>query len=131
VVNDPTEPAVIEKVDEAQRAYIFTPSCQLKLTKPDKVQAANRRLTLNKTIRPSGIQIRALKYPQRAISLLVEINNAVLHTPQFAPKRKDARVSSILQPGKHLALPSSYRPARLLDTFGNLFAMILLVQNPK
>ena len=40
-------------------------------------------------------------------------------------------MSSILQPGKNSALPSSYRPARLLDTFGKLFAMILLVQNPK
>jgi archaellum component FlaG (FlaF/FlaG flagellin family) len=52
VVNNPTEPAVIEKVAEAQRAYIFTPSSQLKLTKPDKVQDVNRRLTLGKTSHP-------------------------------------------------------------------------------
>jgi hypothetical protein len=52
VVNDPTEPAVIEKVAEAQRTYIFTPSSQLKLTQPDKGQDANWRLMLGKISHP-------------------------------------------------------------------------------
>jgi len=51
-LNDPTDPAVIKKFDEGQRAYIFNPSSQLKLLKPDKFQDANRRLTLSKTTRP-------------------------------------------------------------------------------
>ena len=33
---------------------------------------------------------------------------------------------SILKPGKDPALPTSYRPIRLLDTFGKLFEKILL-----
>jgi hypothetical protein len=54
--------------------------------------------------------------PQRAVSLLVRIFNAVLLAHLFPPVWKHARVISILKPGKFPALPLSYRPISLLDT---------------
>jgi hypothetical protein len=39
---------------------------------------------------------------------------------------KNARIVSILKPGKDPALQSSYRPISLLDTIGKLFEKILL-----
>jgi len=70
-----------------------------------------------------------LKYlPQRAVSLLVQIFNAVLLTHHFPSVWKHARVISILKPGKDPALPSSYRPISLLDTIGKLFEKILLTR---
>ena len=65
--------------------------------------------------------------PQRAVSLLVLIFNAIL-THHFPTAWKHARVISILKPGKDPALPSSYRPISLLDTIGKLFEKILLAR---
>ena len=64
--------------------------------------------------------------PQRTVSLLAQIFNAVLLTDHFPKVWKHARVISVLKPGKDPALPSSYRPISLFDTIDKLFEKILL-----
>jgi hypothetical protein len=80
---------------------------------------------------PSGVsksaRHQALKYlSQRMVILLVALYNAIFRTQYFPPVWKQARVISILKPGKDPALPSSYRPISLLDTVGKVFETILL-----
>ena len=107
-VTDPSDPTVIEMVDMALRAYFLTPASEPELTNPDEVQEASRSLKVNKAPGPNGIPNRALKHlPQRTISLLVQIFNAVLLTHHFSPVWKHARVISILKPREDPELPSS------------------------
>jgi hypothetical protein len=83
-VADPSVPTVIEMVDVALRSYFLTPASEPELTNPDEVQEAIRGLKFNKAPGPNGIPNRALKHlPQRAVSLLVHIFNAVLFTHHF------------------------------------------------
>jgi len=71
-------------VDVALRSYFLTPASEPKLTNPDEVQEAIRGLKVNKAPGPNGIHNRALKHlPRRAVSLLVQIFNAVLLTHHF------------------------------------------------
>jgi len=112
-------------VDVALRFYFLTPANERKLTNPDEVQEAIRGLKVNKEPATS----RALKhFPQRAVSILVQIFNAVLLTHHFPSVWKHAKVISILKPGKDPALRSSYRPISLFDTIGKLFEKILLAR---
>ena len=105
----------------ALRSYFMTPVSEHKLTNPEEVQEAIRGLKVRKAAGPNGIPNRALKQlPQRAVSLLVLIFNAIL-THHFPTVWKYARVISILKPGKDPALPSSYQPVSLLGTIGKLF----------
>jgi hypothetical protein len=116
-VTDPSAPAVIEMVDVALRSYLLTPASEPKLTNPEEVQEAIRGLKVSKAPGPNGLLNRALKHlPQRAVSLLVQIFNAILLTHYFPTMWKHARVISILKPEKDPVLPSSYRPISLLDT---------------
>jgi len=76
---------------------------------------------------PNGISNRALKHlPQRAVSLLVLIFNAILVTYHFPTVWKHAQVIFILKPVKDPTMPSSYRPISLFDTIDKLFERILL-----
>ena len=94
----PSDPATIEMVDVALRAYSFAPASEPKLTNPDEVQEAIRGLKLGKAPGPDGIPNRSLKHlPLRAISLLVTIFNAVLTIQYFPAEWKHARVFYILQ----------------------------------
>jgi hypothetical protein len=128
-VTDPSVPAVIEMVDVALRSCYLTPASERKLTTLEEVQEAIRGLKVSKASGPNGIPDRALKHlPQRAVSLLVQILNAILLTHHFPSVWKHARVISILKPGKDPAVPSSYRPICLLDTIGKLFEKILLAR---
>ena len=80
-VADPSVPAVIEMVDVALRSYFQMPASEPKLTNPDEVHEAIRGLKVGKAPGPNGIPNRALKHlPQRAVSLLVRIFNAILLT---------------------------------------------------
>jgi len=116
-------------VDAALRSYFLTPASDPELTNPDEVHEAIRGLKVSKAPGPNGIPNRALKHlPQRAVSLLIQIFNAVLLTHHFPSVWKHARVISILKPGKAPALPSSYRPISLLDTIGKLIEKILLTR---
>jgi hypothetical protein len=106
-------------VDVALRSYFLTPASEPKLTNPDEVQEAIRGLKVSKAPGPNGIPNRALKHlPQRAVSLLVQIFNAILLTHHFPTVWKHAQVISILKLGKDPALSSSYWPISLLDTIG-------------
>ena len=128
-VTGPSVPAVIEMVDVTLRTYFLTPASEPKLTIPEKVREAIRGLKASKAPCPNGIPSRVLKHlQQRAISLLVQIFNAILLTQQFPTAWKHARVISILKPGKDPTLPSFYRTISLLDTIGNLFEKILLAR---
>jgi len=121
-LTDPSVPAVIEMVDVALRSYFLTPAGEPKLTNPDEVHEAIRCLKFSKAPGPNGIPNRVLKHlPQRTVSLLAQIFNAVLHTHHFPRVWKHTRIISILKPGKDTALPSSCRPISLLDTIGKLF----------
>ena len=114
-------------VDGALSSYFLTPARKPKLTNPDEVQEATRGLKDNKVPGPNGIPNRALNHlPQRAVSLLIQIFNAVLLTHHFPSVWKHAKVISILKPGKDPALPSSYQPISLLDTIAKLKRSSLL-----
>jgi hypothetical protein len=118
-VTVPSFPAVIEMVDVALRSYFLTPAGEPKLTNPDEIQEAITGLKVDKAPGPNGIPNRVLKHlPERTVSLLVQIFNAVLRTHHFPSAWKHARVISILKPGKDQAQPSSYQPISLLDTIG-------------
>jgi hypothetical protein len=120
-------PAVFEMVDVALESYFQTPASEPNLTNFDEVQETIRGLKVGKAPGPNGIQNRALKHlPMRAVSLLVQIFNAVLRTHHFPPVWKHARVISILKPGKDPAQRTFYRPISLLDTTGKLYEKILL-----
>jgi hypothetical protein len=118
-VTDPSVPAVIEIVHVALRSYFLTTASELKLTTPEEVQETIRGLRVIKAPGPNGIPNRALKHlPQRAVSFLVLLFNAMLLTHHFPSVWKHAQVICILKPGKDPALPSSYRSISLLDTIG-------------
>ena len=120
-VTDPSVPAFIEMVDKELRSYFMASVSEPMLTNPEKVQEAIWDLKVSKAPGPNGIPNRALKHlPQRAVSLVVLIFNAILITHHFPTAWKHARVISILKPGKDPALPS-YRPISLLDTIGKIF----------
>ena len=81
---------------------------------------------------PNGILNRALKrLPQRAVSLLARMFNAILRTHDFLGVLKHAWVIYILKKGTDLALLSSYRPISLLDTTGKLFEKDPINHDPK
>jgi hypothetical protein len=121
-VTDPSVQAVIEMVDMALRSYFMSPASEPNLNNHEKLQEAIRDLKVSKALGPNGILNRALKHlPQRTVSLLVQIFNAILLTHHFPTVWKQARVISILNPGKDQALPSSHRPISLLDMIGKLF----------
>jgi hypothetical protein len=104
-VTDPCVPAVIQMVYVALRSHFMTLTSQPKLTNPQEVQEAIRGLKFSKAPGPNGIPNRPLKHlPQRAVSLLVQIFNAVLLTHHCPTVWKHARVISILKPGKDPAL---------------------------
>jgi hypothetical protein len=77
----------------------------------------------------NGIPNRVLRHlPNRAITFLTKVFNAVLCRQYFPPAWKHAHVVSILKPGKDPTQPSSYRHMSLLDTPGKFFENILLTR---
>jgi hypothetical protein len=83
-VADPSVSAVIEMVDVALRSYFLTPASKPKLTNPYEVHEVIRGLKFGKAPGPNGIPNRALKHrSQQAVSLLVQIFNAILLTHHF------------------------------------------------
>jgi hypothetical protein len=78
-VNDPSDPALIEKLTEAPQAYSYALASKPQLTNPMEVQDTIRGLKVGKAPDPNSFPTRALKHlPQRAISLLVALLNASL-----------------------------------------------------
>jgi hypothetical protein len=83
-VPDPSVPAIIEMVDEGLRSLFIAPASEPTLTNPEEVQKAIMGLNVSKAPGPNGIPNRDLKHlPQRAVSLLVLIFNAILLTHHF------------------------------------------------
>jgi hypothetical protein len=122
-VSVPSDPATIEMVYVALRAYSIAPASEPKLTNPDEVQEAIRGLKVGMAPGPDYIPNRTLKHlPLRALF------NAILTIQYFPAEWKHTRVFSILKPGKDPALPPSYRPISLVDTIGKLFKKILLAR---
>jgi archaellum component FlaG (FlaF/FlaG flagellin family) len=83
-VADPSDPAVIEKVDVALRVYSYEPASEPMLTDPAVVQDAIRGLRISKAAVPDVSPNRALKHlPQQVILLLVALFNAIFRTQYF------------------------------------------------
>jgi hypothetical protein len=78
-VNDPSDAAIIEMVNEAMHAYDCAPASEPKLTSPSEVIRAVRGLKVGKAPGPNGIPNRVLRHlPMRAITSPTEVFNAVL-----------------------------------------------------
>jgi hypothetical protein len=100
----------------------MAPASEPKLTNPAEVQEAFSCLMVSKAPGPNSIPNRDLKHlPQRAESLIGLTFKAILFTHYLLTMWKQARVISVLKPGKNSAQPSSYRPISLLETIGKLF----------
>jgi len=85
-VDDPSVSVVINMVDVALRSCFQTPASEPKLTNPDEVHEAIRGLKVGKAPGPNGIPNRDFKHlPQRTVSLLVHIFNAILLAHHFPP----------------------------------------------
>jgi hypothetical protein len=114
-VADQSDPAVIETVDVALRAYSYEPASETISTKPSEVQDDIRDLKISKERGPDGIPNRALKHlPQRMILLLVALFNAILRTQYFPPVWKRAshlHSETREEPGTNLLL-SAHKSSR-------------------
>jgi hypothetical protein len=131
-VKDPSSPAVIEVVNEAMRAYEYSPASEPKLTCPTEVLEAIKGRKVGKAPGPNVVPNRALRHlPNRAITFLTKLFNAVLRRQYIPPAWKHTRVVSILKPGKDPTLPSSYRPISLLNTVGKLFERSYSLESSK
>jgi hypothetical protein len=104
-VNDPSDPAVIEMVNEAMCVYEYAPASEPKLTSPSAVLQAIRGLKVGKDSGPNRV-VRHL--PKRAITFLRKVFNGVLRRRYFPSAWKHARMASIQKPTKDPTLPSSY-----------------------
>jgi hypothetical protein len=77
-MNDPSDPAVIELINEAMRAYEYAPPSEPKLTSPLEVQQAILGILVGKAPGPNGILNRVLRHlPKQAITFLTKVFNAV------------------------------------------------------
>jgi hypothetical protein len=109
-MNDPSDPAVIERVNEAMRAYEYAPASEPKLTSPSEVLQAIRGLKVGKAPGPNGIPNRVLRHlPERAITFLTQVFNAVLRRQYFPSAWEHIRVLSILKSGKDPTLHSTHK----------------------
>jgi hypothetical protein len=114
-------------VDVALRSYFLTSASKLKLTTPEEVQEAIRGFKVRKASDPNGIPKRDIEQlPQRVVSLLAQIFNAVLLTSHFLTVWKHTRWTSNHKLGKDPALSSFYLPISPLKTMGTLVEKILL-----
>jgi hypothetical protein len=85
-VIDPSEPAIIEMLKEAMRAYGYSPSSKPKLTSPSKVLQAIKGSNVGKASDQNGIPNSVLRHvPKRALTFLTQLFNAVLRK-QYIPR---------------------------------------------
>jgi hypothetical protein len=69
-VKDPSEPAVIEMVNKAMRAYEYAPASEQNLTSPSEVLQAIKGLKFGKAPDPNGIPNRVLKQLPKPVTNL-------------------------------------------------------------
>jgi hypothetical protein len=78
-MNDPSELAVLEMVNEAMRSYENSSESEPILTSPSEVQQAIRGFNVGKAPGLNGVPNRALRHlPQRAIMFLMKVFNGAL-----------------------------------------------------
>jgi hypothetical protein len=125
-VDDPSDTACTERNDMEMRAYEYAPASEPTLTTSSEVIEAIKGLKVGKALGPNIIPNRVLRHlPERAITFLTKVFNAVLRRQYFPPVWKHARVLPILKPRKAPSSPLPTDPC-LLDTVGKLFQKILL-----
>jgi len=89
----------------------MTPANESYLTKPEDVQEAIRIFRANKNPGPNSIPSRALKHlPQRAVTLLVLIFNAILLTHNFTQRGVTLERSLYLNRGRIQHCPHPIGP---------------------
>lgn len=89
LVKDPSEPAVIEVVNETMRAYALSSGSKPQLTNPADVQNAIRGLKVGKAQPPNSIPYRALKhFPLNVVFLFVGLFNTIFQIHYFPPVGK-------------------------------------------
>ena len=89
-MTDPWVPAVIEMGYEALMSYFMIPASEPNLTNPEDIQNAIRGLKVSKASGLKGILNMALMHlPQRAVSLLVLVFNAILITHHSVEARSN------------------------------------------
>jgi hypothetical protein len=64
-VNDPSNPAVVEMVNEAMRAYDYAPASEPKLSSPSEVLQATKGLKVGKAPGQNGISKMVLRHKSR------------------------------------------------------------------
>ena len=77
LVNDPSEPAVIEMVDEAMRPYSFPPESEPKITNLKEVQDAILGLRVGDLPGPNGILNGAMEHLPLIVSRLDKFINMI------------------------------------------------------
>jgi hypothetical protein len=83
-VKGPSDPAVIETVNQAMCAYDFFATSELKLTSPSEVLQAMKGLKFGKAVGPNGVPNRVLRHlSKRAITFLKKVLNAILYGLSF------------------------------------------------
>jgi hypothetical protein len=98
--SDPSEPAFIEKFDDALRTYFFTPIKESKLTNSFEFQDVIRVSKVGKVPGPNNTANRALKHnTQQTVSVLAKLFNVALPTQHFPLIWNHAHMTSILKPG--------------------------------
>jgi hypothetical protein len=83
-VNYPSDPAVVEIVNEAMRAYEYASASEPKLTIPSEIQQAIKGLKVGNAPGPNGILNSVLRLlPLLATTFLTKVFNAVLRRQYF------------------------------------------------
>jgi len=125
----PSVLAVIGIVNVALRYSFITTTIDPKLINAEDVQECPQMFQVQQGSGPERFPGQGFEaFPYRAVSFLVLIFKALLHTNHFRTECKYVRVISILKPGKDPTLPSSYRPICFLDSIGKLFEKVLVTR---
>jgi hypothetical protein len=117
----PSDPAVIEMVNEAMRVE-YALARKPKLTSPSEVLQAIKGPKVSKAPGPNDNPNRVLRHlPKCATTFLPKVFDAVLRRQYFPPARKHVRVISKLKPKR-----TPRCPLPIDKSVGKLFEKILL-----
>lgn len=121
-------PHVLRDIEAEAAALLHGPPAgPVLLTSSRVVRRLLRKMPAKKSPGPDGIGPAFLSaLPPKAFALLLRIFNACLLLQYFPSAWKEAKVITILKPGKDKLLPQNYRPISLLNTMGKLFERVLL-----
>jgi len=118
-VTDNSFPGVFEYVDHVMTPCILSPVKEHKLKTKLQISRILRFLNFSKFPGPNGIPNRTLmKFSKRTLSFMTYIFNVALFTHHFPQVLKQARVISIVKPGKDPVPPTFHHPFSILDKIG-------------